>query len=295
MIGTILHEDSLLANLLEDSSWVGLRADICNENFESNWPDFISTEEIRELADTYRANGEMSLFYREYRNKVIGSETQSFKPEFFRYYDFEGPDHVSEDEFRDNPDFESIILADPAKTHKEGSANTAVVGVTINLKTQKLYFRDIVEKQLYPDELYNEMFDMADRLHAHVLGPEVTSLNEYITWPLQNEMMKQRRFYEIVEVKPRDKKASRAAALIPLYRTGMVLHNSVACRRYEDYLMEYPRPRKWDIIDCASNLISVLEQGNRFFYAREETPEQIEKEYEELLNEPTLPDGWRRI
>jgi hypothetical protein len=292
VIGTILHEDSLLQNLLDDSEWTSIRLDLCDDNYNSNWEDFISTAEVNKMVVAARERGELGIFYREYRNIVIPAEQAGFRPEYFKAY------METEEELNRDPDIESIVMADPAKTHTEGSANTAVVGVSINTKTMKVYVRDVVEKQMFPNELYDEMIDMADRIKAHVLGPEVTSLNEYIMYPLQQAMMARRKFYEIVEVKPRDKKASRAAALIPLYRTGMVLHNPACCGRLESSLLSFPRPKKWDVIDCLSNLTYVLEYGDRYFTGvHEDTPEAIEEEYAELEQElePALDDRWKRV
>lgn len=291
VIGTIRHEDSLLIHLQKDPEFVHLDLEICDEELNSNWPEFIPTEQIHHMHDVAKERGELAGFYREYRGITMPPGLAGFRPEFFVNYT------ESEDELNRNPDIESIVMADPAKTHTDTSCNSAVVGVSIDTKTMRIYVRDVVERQMFPDELYDEMIDMAVRIRARVLGPEVTSLNEYITYPLRNRMMQRRKFFDIVEVKPRDKKATRAASLIPLYRTGMVKHNPACCARLESSLMAFPHPQSWDVIDCLSNLTFVLEFGERYFIGvHDDTPEEIEKEYDELKedNEPPL-SGWRRV
>ena len=47
MIGTILHEASLLNSLMNSSGWTSLRLSLCTHQFVSNWPEFMSTEHIR--------------------------------------------------------------------------------------------------------------------------------------------------------------------------------------------------------------------------------------------------------
>src|SRR5574343_732684 len=42
VIGTILHEDSLLMNLLDDPDWHSARLQLCDENYNSRWPSFMS-------------------------------------------------------------------------------------------------------------------------------------------------------------------------------------------------------------------------------------------------------------
>jgi len=286
VIGTILHEDSLLANLIspdKHQDWTKLRLELCDDNYHSNWPDHMSDKQVRLLADEYRNAGKLSIFYREFRNIPIAKEDQGFKEEYFQYY------KETEDELNQNPDVESLVLADPAKTMKVGSANTAIVGVSVNTRENKYYVRDVIEAKLHPDELYEKMFELADRINALVLAPEVTSLNEYITYPLRNAMIKSGKHYIIVEVKPREGKTGpkRSGGLVPLYRTGLVYHNKMACGALEKYLMQWPRPAKWDIIDAFAGMIFALDEGERYFTPRD-SDDDIEAEYAELDYEPPL-------
>lgn len=203
MVGTILHEDALLANLLDDPNWYSLQLSICDDNYVSNWPDFISDKEVRKLADSYRQNGMLDVFYREYRNIPISTEDAIFRPEYFRYYD------EAEEKLDNNPDVENIIIVDPAKTVKLHSAESAVLCIGIDVKKGKVYIRDVVADMLYPDQLYDTIFQMAYRYKVRVVGIEVTSLNEFITYPIKNEMLKRGQMFELVELKARAKKESR--------------------------------------------------------------------------------------
>ena len=54
-----------------------------------------------------------------------------------------------------SPLFESVVLWDPAKTQNKGSANSSIVGVSVNLKTHELLVRDVVTGRMSPDgQLY---------------------------------------------------------------------------------------------------------------------------------------------
>jgi len=293
VIGTILHEDSLLANLLNKESnpeWTTIRLELCNDLYQSNWPDYMSDKKVKELADDYRKKGLLDVFYREFRNIPIATEDQGFKQEYFKYYGGKGKDDVAtEEELNADRNVETMILCDPAKTMKTGSANTAIAGVSINTKTNKVYIRDVIEAKMYPDELYDKMFEMAERLNAFVLAPEVTSLNEYITYPLKTEMAKRGLHYIIVEVKPRQGKTGpkRSGGLVPLYRQGLVYHNETACGGLEKYLLQWPRPSKWDVIDAVAGFIFAVEEGERYFTSIE-SAEDVEKEYEEIEYEPAI-------
>jgi len=286
VVGTILHEDSLLANLLDENKhtdWVKIRLEICDDKLHSTWPERHSDEEIKQLYLEYKENDMLDLFYREFRNIPIAIEEQGFKPEYFKNYT------ESEQELNNNPDIESVVLCDPAKTLTKGSCNTAIVGVSVNTRTNELFVRDVVEEKLYPDELYDQMFSMAARINALVIAPLVTSLNEYIMYPIRNEMARRGLFYVIVEVKERQGKtgAKRSGGLVPMYRQGLVKHNATACASLERYLLQWPRPSKWDVIDAFAGIIYALEEGERYFSPLE-TGGDIEEEFKELNSEPAL-------
>jgi len=288
MIGTILHEDSVLQRVLDDPSWYSVRYEICDDRYNSTWEEFISTEEVKKLAADYKMRGLLDVFYREYRNMAIAAENQGFKQEYFRDYDNPPPDvePITDAYFRHNPDIETVILSDPARTMNTGSAMSTIVGISIDRRTGRLYIRDIMEEQMSPDDLINGMLDMAEALDALVLAPEVTGLHEYITWPLQNAMLERKVHYVVVEVKPRENKksAKRSAGLIPLYRQGKIWHNSGCCGGLEGYLMQWPRPKRWDVIDAVAGIIFAMEDGQRFLGLLEDVDnaEAIEQEYKDL-------------
>ena len=284
VIGTVLHEDSLLINLLEDPNWHSVQLSICDDQYHSNWPDFMSDEDVMKLRDEHAARGQLDMFYREYRNIPVSTEDATFRPEYFQYY--------NEPDLAENKDIENVIMIDPAKTVKLHSAESAIVCVGIDRASARLYVRDIVAEKLYPDQLYDEAFKMAARMGAKVVGIEVTSLNEFITQPIKNEMFKRGQFFELIELKARGKKEDRIAALVPFYRQGYVFHNKACCGGLESQLLAFPRSRLADIMDALAYIVEMMELGERYF----EPPEQedSESEYDELDFDEAVND-WRYV
>ena len=156
---------------------------------------------------------------------------------------------------------------------------------------------------LHPDEIYDELFAMAVRLNVRVIGIEVTSLHEFITYPLKNEMVRRGLNFEIVELHARGGggtekgKANRIKALIPFYRQGLVFHNKNISASLEAQLLSFPRSKKWDIMDAFAYTVELLEKGLRYFYPHEEDEYDIEKEYEMLEDEDYEPPikNWRSV
>lgn len=286
VIGTILHEDALLEGLLNDDDWYSIRLELCDDNYRSNWPDFLDDNGVRALADSYRSKGMLDTFYREYRNIPISKEDAIFKQEHFRYFD-----ETSADFQKIAKNLEHIILVDPAKTVKMHSADSAIVCIGLDVKSSAVYVRDIVAGKLYPDQLYNETLQMAARHRARAIGLEVTSLNEFITFPFKNEMVRTGKVYPLIELHARGKKEERIASMVPFYRNGFVFHNEKNCDQMEEQLLTFPRCKRFDIIDALAYFVEMLDVGHRYF----EGEDDIEEELQELEQEEALPNlsNWR--
>jgi|ADurb_Ile_03_Slu_FD_contig_121_94962_length_10970_multi_4_in_0_out_0_6 hypothetical protein len=288
-IGTVLHQDSLLINLLEDPAWASVRLELFDDNYKSNWPEFLPDNKVLAMVEDFRRRGLLDTLFREYKNLPISKEDAAFRQEMFKPYD----------DSRDmNRKIETVIIIDPAKTVKLWSAESAIIAVGIDVVKHHVYVREVLAEKLHPNQLYEEAFNMADRYGARVIGLEVTSLNEFITYPFKNEMIKRGRFYELVELKPREKKENRIKALVPFYRAGYVFHSrSTGITQLEEQLLTFPKCKRWDAIDALAYIVEMLEMGDRFFVSDKSDDEVDESEYEELYDpEDVKPIGdWRVV
>ena len=273
VIGTILHEDSLLNNLLEDPGWATLKIELCDDNYHSNWPDFMSDDAIRKLAESYAAQGLLHVFAMEFRNTVIPGDAP-FQQRFFKYYS-EREAKLSEDR-----SVETVVIVDPAKTANMSSAFTAIVCLGVDVSKGLIYVRDIVNERLHPEEIYEKCFELCKQYGARVLAVEVTGLNEFITYPFQTWITKSGLNIELIELKARGgsharSKEDRVKALVPFYRKGYILHNSdgAFCAPLEQQLVAFPRSKYWDVMDATAYVVELLDLGERFFSPAEDVPD----------------------
>lgn len=312
-IGTILHEDSLLVNLLRDTHWHSLRLSLCDDEGNSAWPEQIDNAGIQELREKYKSQGLLDAFYREYRNIPMAKEGAPFKSENFRYYE---PEKLK------NKYIEYVVIVDPGKSVSARACDTAIVGIGIDIMENKFYVADIVCQQFHPDEMIEESFRMCTRLGAKVLGVEVTGSAEFISWPFKNEIRRQAFNVEFVELKARKgpsqyvphgstqhgKDARIGAGLVPLYNNGLIYHNQNhrMTQVLETQLITYPRGRKKDIIDALSYIVELMSIGDRFFAATKFTLQEdagraghLNEEYEAKMladlikSDEKEPAGWR--
>lgn len=261
VIGTILHEASLLTQLLKDDTWERITISLCDDSLKSNWPQYMSDAQVEALYRAYANQGQADTFAREYQNKPISGLDAVFRTEYFQYYE---PSELSDDK-----DVFFVTIVDPAKTTKLSSADSAIVTVGINLVKHKIYFHDCVAGKMHPDELLDAIFSQVVLHNSRILAVEVTGLNEFITLPIKNEMRKRLVTPEFVELKARDKKENRVAQLAPFYRQGYIFHNKAVSSKLEIQLISFPRSELWDVMDAFAYTIEVMELDERYFYAEE--------------------------
>jgi hypothetical protein len=285
LIGTVVHQDSLLANLIDEKTDIDfqdadqqemadliankekfhtVKLEACDDNYESIWPEFISTASIKAKAEAYRQRGLLDIFFMEFRNMVIAGEEASFQQTMFRYYSEFSEDFASE---LKNNEIETIIIVDPAKTANTTSAFTAIVAIGFNSTKNKIYFRDCINKRLTPDLIFKEAVDMAVRYRTSIVGLEVTGLNNFITFPFQQYVATQTHYVQLVEIKAIKDKTLRVAGLVPLYRMGCIYHNELLHIRgaLEAQLLSFPYSKFWDVMDCFANCIEMFDLGERSF------------------------------
>ncbi len=301
-IDTLKHEDSVLQKLMDSKEWASIRLEACDDNFKSSAPGFISDEDIMKEWNQHVEAGQTDVFFRELRNLPISTKDSAFRADYFKYYNIpfgnakrEGDIETLDVDVQQNHNIETVIIVDPAKTVKIHSAESAIVGIGIDLASAKLYIRDVISEKFYPDELYDAMFGMAQLLGAKVLGVEETSLNEFIKQPIKNEMFKRGTFYELIWLKARGgmKKEQRVKELVPYYRGGYIYHNAscATIKKLEQQLLMFPRSALWDLMDAEAYLIEMLELGERYFSPSDDKGDD-EAEFKSIEYEKVI-DNWR--
>jgi len=290
-IDTLKHQDGLMAELLESSSWKSDTISIDDGSHHSLVPNLVSTEDLQTEVAEHRENKTLDVYYREIMCLPISTEDAVFRQEYFKYYD---EAELKSDRKRSEA-VENVILLDPASTTKVHSDDSAIVCAGVDIVANKYYFRDCVSGKMHPDEIYDEALKMAERFGARVIGIEVTALNEFLIHPFKNEMLRRGRGYQVVELRPRAKKSLRIAALAPYYRLGQIYHNQGVSGQLEAQLMGFPRAKRDDVADAFAYFIELLELGERYFLNNAKDPYGSEEEFrelEELDSEPALA-GWR--
>ncbi len=308
--GTILHEDALLQDLRDDSSWTKIEIPLCDDKFKSYWPMRFSDDRVKEIREGYVNQGFVEGFYREFMNISNPREDAAFRPEYFVHY------NESDLDLNNAPGVDNFVIVDPAKTAKVHSDDSAIVGVASDNIKNMIYLRDCVNGKFFPNDIYRETFDMAERINARVIGIEVTGLNEFILQPFLDEMLRRGKIYEIVELKARKGegdyaargrgKEGRVAAMVSYFRTGRILLNATCSGPLESQLLAFPRSKYWDVMDAFAYFIEMRALGMRYFSSdvpkedelaqyrvNKKEQKELEKAYEQLKDQDAeaIPEG----
>lgn len=273
-IDTIKHEDSLLVELLESPQWASVQLSICDANYNTLDSNYMTTEEIKAEVAEARRIGDLDTFYMERMNIPISQEDKIFKDEYFRYFQDYG-DTITFVEDGKKKEIRTsrlihVTIVDPAKTVKIQSAETSVQTIAIDTQSRKIFVRDIVSKRMYPDEIYDEMFDQVVRYRSMMLGYESTGLGEFIIQPIENECRVRGITPILVELKAKKGinekgKVERIKTLGPLYRLGYMYHNESNCGPLEGQLRTFPRSKLWDVMDGLAYITHIMDKFAVYF------------------------------
>jgi len=299
-IDTIKHEDSILEMLIESPEWKTIRLSICDMDYNTLDENYMTTEEIKQEVEQHRAKGLMDLFYMERMNIPISIEDAVFKQEYFKYFEDEGENlviyNLTEEAGLVKEEIPvkrllHVVICDPAKTVQLHSAESAVVTIGVDRESHKIFIREIFNEKVRPDALYDAMFDQVLRHKARILGVEVTSLHQFISQPIENEMRVRGIYPTYIELKAIGGKPERVATLAPLYKLGYIYHNKSNCGPLEAQLSWYPRSKYWDVMDATAYITKVLDEF-AYYFDPEDLGEDPETEFDELEFESPL-ENWR--
>ena len=299
-IDTLKHEDSLMANLLEESNWKHVVVPICGPDLKSKASTFMTDEELQSEYEEHRRLGVLDVFAQEYMCRSMDEESALFKQEFFQYYD-----ELSSDFISIKPRIFTVVLVDPAKTANPASCETAFAVWGVDQLSRRMYLRYCKGLKLSPEAQIDHALRLCDSFGARTLAVETTGLSEWVEHPYRNAISMSSRMIEFVELKAKSGrgelagfeggKDARIASMATYYRQGLVYHNKDGLEGYEMQLLTFPNSKYKDRIDAAAYIGQLLE--SKIIYMTPNNTEDFatpEHEYEKLANE-CEPPVWNNI
>lgn len=243
-IGTRWHHDDLYGRIIRENA--------TSRNFDvfvrTVWRDqaaripLFPLKFTPEYIDTLRRDKGPYEFSSQYMNDPTDEEDADFKREWIRIEELFKLEAVP---------LSVYVTIDPAMTKSETADYT---GIVVNGVDEKGNWRILraYRKRLDPAELIDEIFFLHGLYGSRFrrMGIEKTAYTVGLRQTIQNEMIRRKRFFDIVEVEHKQRtKETRIRALVPRFESGRITLSDYANDLVEE-ILSFPRAEHEDTLDA---------------------------------------------
>ena len=259
-IGTVLHYDSLLNNVLQNpryhakkyraviswavnqglwDEWESIYTNLFNENHEDDarafyeanqeamlegvevlWEDKLPYYDLIEIKVT---EGEAS-FNSELQNDPIDPDNATFNTEWFDYYEPELMDWKS-------PEYIFIGTNDPSLGKNKRSDTSSITNLALSIKTGYMYVADSSIEKRKPDIIIQDVFEMSKRLKRdygkgfYKFGVETVQFQYYFKEVMAQKSAEEGEYIPIEEIQSTVNKVLRIESLQPVIKNKYLKFN----------------------------------------------------------------------
>jgi len=278
MVGTILHMDSLLEGIMNDSEWVTKRYAAHNADFSSIlWPEKFTKERLQKIRRTYVNQGNPEGYSAEYLNHPIDEEHAIFRRE----------DIIPFDDGTENfqlPPLNYYIGVDFAIGESDRADFTVILVAGVD-PTGNVWIVDIRRGRWNSLEIIDEMFSVQERYDPDLYTVEEGQIEKAIGPFLRQEMMKRNLFLPLNPMNPAKDKVQRARGINARMKAGGVRIDTEASwyPEFEEELLTFPRGKHDDQVDSFSWIGQTLDKHVQAYTLLEQEEEDWDEEYGDSL------------
>jgi len=300
IVGTILHEDSLLNNLMPSiwhkdtvvsplkiyskpgkHSWRSVKYRAHTDDFEFIlWPEKYTAEWFLSEQADFRARGISDVYSQEYLNEPIDDSVAYFKRNDFLA--------LSQEDKKKALNF--YIAADLAISQSETADYSVFVVVGMD-ENRILHVKNVIRDRLDSREIVDMILSLNDVYKPDVFGIEEMQVSKAIGPFLREEMLRTGKFVNLFPLKHGGKdKISRARSIQGRMRAGGVRFEKGAewYPTFEDELCKFPRGTKDDQVDAFAYIGLLLDS---LIEAPTKQETEDKEYYERLHTNGAIDDG----
>lgn len=300
IVGTILHEDSLLNNLMpkefdrwtrrnslktwseKKRAWLSVKYKAHDDDFKNIlWESRYSKEFFIAKREDYIAQGLPDVYSQEYLNEPIDDSIA-----FFKRADFVGM-HKEDKHARLN----YYITGDLAISDKETADYTVFVVAGVD-ENKQLQVRNVIRDRLDGREIVDMIISLTRTYNPELFGLEEMQVSKAIGPFLREEMVRTGVFPNMFMLKHKGKdKMSRARSIQARMRAKTIKFDKSGewYAPFEEELAKFPRATRDDQVDAFAYLGMMLDS-----LVEAPTQQEIEdEEYEYELESSGLADAGR--
>jgi len=301
-VGTILHMDSLLENLMPKENdrqtfeeglvtystkrvlWKARKYKAHNEDFSLIlWPEKHTAQGLKEIKQDYTERGIPDVYSQEYLNIPLDEANTYFKKNDFLAMKKE--DHDKKFNY-----YMTVDLAISDKSRADYSV-FLIGGVDEN---NYLHIINVVRDRLDGREIVDTLLALQKVYQFQAIGIEEMMISKSIGPFLREEMIKSNNFLNIIPLKPhKTDKQMRARSMQARMRAGGVKFDKQAdwYMGFEDELMKFPRAKHDDQVDALAYLGLMIDEYIPALTAKQ----QAQQDYEDDMEESGMYEQGRSV
>ena len=280
IVGTVLHMDSMLNNLLNSKNWKSITYEAHNPDFtEILWPEKFSKERLLAIRANFEESNDLDGYSQEYLNKPVAAGNQYFNPDY--YFDFE---RDKNDKWM-KPNLEYYAAADFAISEKE-RADYTVIGVIGVDPSGCAHLVDMKKFRGDADRIIEELLATQKMYEPNIFTFETEKIDKAIGPSLRRAMMRTGIYLNINLITPTKSKTTRGRSIQAMHKSGAVKYDKLASW-WPDFYSEMqtitdsgPRGKHDDMFDVFAYLGLTIDQ-----YYEAQSDEELEEEAYELAYE----------
>lgn len=290
IVGTVLHLDSLLNNLMpiehdkqtvftdlkvysnRRGMWKSIKYMAHDRNWNTFlWPEYRTKEELWGIYQDYVQKGLSDIYYQEYLNTPIDESNALFKKSDFL--------PIKESEYDSTLNY--YIAADLAISEKQRSDYTVFVVGGLD-KDGFLHVRNVIRDRMDGKQIVDTILALENIYKPVAFALEDGAISKSLGPFLYEEMTKRNIFPNIVLVTPSKDKMTRVGSMRARMRAGACKFDKKAdwYDLFEQELLRFPRDRHDDQVDAIAHLGHILDKMVEAPTNEEIIEEEYQKEYE---------------
>lgn len=237
VVGTILHFDSLLQNILDNpgEGWYTKIYRAIKDDGSILWPEWWTMEKFESIRNDPQV-GEIG-FQQEFMNNPLDPSQQIIKPQAW----YEGSiDLTMVDLFG---------FIDLAISEKETADYTAVVTVGKSRTDGKIYVVNAVRLRGGISDQLELVFNLRKQYNYRVFGIESVAYQKAFYQVLTKEMQQRKEYIPTLEVEVDRDKVRRAGIVAPYVDNGTVVFNK-GFIDFNNELIQFPKAKHDDYVDA---------------------------------------------
>lgn len=301
-VGTILHMDSLLENLMPKENdrqtfeeglvtystkrvlWKARKYKAHNEDFSLIlWPEKHTAAGLKEIKQDYTERGIPDVYSQEYLNVPLDESNTYFKKNDFLAMKRE--DHEKKLNY-----YMTVDLAISDKSRADYSV-FCIGGVD---EDNYLFIRNVIRDRMDGREIVDTLLALQKVYNFQAIGIEEMMISKSIGPFLREEMIKNNNFLNIIPLKPhKTDKQMRARSMQARMRAGGVKFDKSAdwYLDFEDELMKFPRAKHDDQVDALAYLGLMIDE----YIPALTVKQQAQLEYDEEMEDSGVFEQGRSV